>query len=191
MTGGHGVVRPHVPSILSDSPVRTRAPRFPREVDDVTVRLIAGVVLVLAVVALATRQPWLYGVLAVDFVLRAGFGPRRSPIARFVLRLVRPRVAAAPRTTAGVPKRFAATIGAVLTVVAFAAAYGPGWTTLTWAVGAVMVVFPALESLLGICVGCLAFRGLMRIGVVPASICAECADVTRRQRTNAAEPSTA
>jgi len=49
-------------------------------------------------------------------------------------------------------------------------------------IGAVMVVFPALESILGICVGCKAFAVLMRLGVVPDEICLECADISLRQR---------
>ena len=61
-----------------------RISRFPNIVDDVTVRLIAGVVLVLGVLALAAHQWWLYAVLAADFVLRAGWGPSASPVARFV-----------------------------------------------------------------------------------------------------------
>ena len=95
-----------------------RISRFPNIVDDVTVRLIAGVILVLAVVALAAHQWWLYAVLAADFVLRAGWGPSASPIAILVNRWVRPRVSAAPRYTAGPPKRFAAAVGAVFTVAA-------------------------------------------------------------------------
>ncbi len=53
----------------------TANPRFPRVVDDVTVRLIAAVVLVLATAALALSQWWIYALLAVDFTLRAAFGP--------------------------------------------------------------------------------------------------------------------
>ena len=67
-------------------------PRFPRVVDDVTVRLIAAVVLVLAVLALVTHQWWIYAVLALDFTLRAALGPRVSPLAQLVQRAVRPRV---------------------------------------------------------------------------------------------------
>ena len=47
-------------------------------------------------------------------------------------------------------------------------------------IGAIMVVFPALESLAGICVGCIVFGWLMRLGVIPESVCLECADITRR-----------
>lgn len=154
--------------------------RFPRTVDDVTVRLIAAEVLVIAVLAAATQQAWLYGVLAVDFVVRAAFGPVLSPLARLAAVVLRPRVPAAPRPTAGPPKRFAAAIGAVLTVVATVAYYGAGWHALAWVIGAVMIVFPLLESAFGLCVGCIAFSLLMRVGVIPRSVCEECADITQR-----------
>ena len=137
----------------------TASPRFPRVVDDVTVRLIAAVVLVLAITALSLHQWWIYAVLAVDFTLRVAFGPKASPLAQGVQRLVRPRVSAAKRPTAGPPKRFAAGIGAVLTTAA----------AVLWAI-------------LGICVGCKAFAVLMKLGVVPEEICLECADISLRQR---------
>jgi hypothetical protein len=161
-----------------------RISRFPNIVDEVAVRLIAGVVLVLGVVALATQQWWLYLVLAADFVLRAGWGPSASPIAQLVRRWIRPRVSAAPRYTAGPPKRFAAAIGAVLTVTA-SVLWLAGTTVPVVVIGVVMVVFPALESLGGICVGCIAFGWLMRLGVIPESVCLECADISRRSKVGA------
>jgi hypothetical protein len=156
-----------------------RISRFPSIVDDVTVRLVAGVVLVLAVAALATGQWWLYAVLATDFVLRAGWGPSASPVAIIVNRWIRPRVAAGPRYTAGPPKRFAAAIGAVLTAAA-TVLWLAGSTLPVVVIGVVMVIFPALESLAGVCVGCIVFGWLMRLGVIPESVCLECADLSRR-----------
>ena len=153
--------------------------RFPRTVDDVMVRVVAAEVLLLAALALALQQPWLYAVLALDFVLRSVVGPPVSPLARLAA-VVRPRLAAAPRLTAGPPKRFAAAIGAVLTVAATVSWYLAGWPALTWGIGVVMVVFPALEAALGLCVGCLVFSGLMRVGLIPRAVCAECADITLR-----------
>jgi hypothetical protein len=55
------------------------------------------------------------------------------------------------------------------------------------AIGAVMVLFPALESVFGICVGCLLFAGLMRLGVIPEEVCLECADITKRRERLLAE----
>ena len=167
--------------------------RFTAVVDDVTVRLIAAVVLVVGVIALATSQWWLYAVLAVDFSLRAALGPQASPVARLVQRWIRPTVAAPKRPTAGPPKRFAATIGAVMTVAATVlwlvsvttgSSVAAGWVI---GIGAVMVVFPALESIFGICVGCLLFSGLMRVGLVPEEVCLECADITKRRERLLAE----
>lgn len=164
---------------------------YPRIVDEVTVRLVAGVVLLLGAVALLTGSWGLYAVLACDFVLRAAFGPRLSPLAQVVLRFVRQRVPADPRPTAGPPKRFAATIGAVLTTGAAAAGLAHALTGVAWAevtmrvIGVVMVVFPFLEAAFGVCVGCLAFARLMAIGVVPEQICADCADISRRARVAA------
>ena len=161
-------------------------PRFPRVVDDVTVRLIASVVLVLAMVAFALHQWWIYPVLALDFVLRTVLGPRASPIARGVQRFVRPRVRAVKRPTAGPPKRFAAGIGAVLTSVA-AVLWALGLADpVVVTIGLIMVIFPALESIVGLCVGCKLFGILMKLGVVPEEICLECADLSLR-RTPAAD----
>jgi hypothetical protein len=153
--------------------------RFPRVLDDVTVRLVAGEVLLVALIAALTRQPWLFALLAVDFVLRAGLGPKASPLAQLATRAVRPRLGAAPRPTAGPPKRFAATVGAVFST-AIPVTYYLGGHLAAWVLVAVMIVFPALESLLGVCVGCLVFRGLMRLGVIPEEVCLECADISLR-----------
>ena len=160
----------------------TANPRFPRVVDDVTVRLVATIVLVLAIAALALHQWWIYAVLAVDFTLRTAFGPKASPVAQGVQRFVRPRVKAPKRPTAGAPKRFAAGVGAALTAVAATlwvlGVAGPVVVTI----GAVMIVFPALEAVLGLCVGCKVFAALMKLGIVPEGICLECADISLRQR---------
>ena len=162
-------------------------PRFPRVVDDVTVRLIAAVVLVLAVTALALDQWWIYAVLAVDFTLRTAFGPKVSPLAQGVQRFVRPRVKAPARPTAGPPKRFAAGVGAAMTTTA-AILWVLGLAApVVVALGAIMIIFPALEAILGLCVGCRVFAVLMRLGLVPEEICQECADISLRPR-NVPEP---
>ena len=156
-----------------------RISRFPSIVDDVSVRLVAGVVLLLGGLALAAHQWWLYAVLAADFVLRAGWGPAASPVGRLVQRSVRPRVPVPPRHTAGAPKRFAASVGAVVTVAA-TACWLAGADLAVVLLGTVMVVFPALEALAGLCVGCVVFGWLARAGVLPESVCLECADLSRR-----------
>ena len=164
------------------------APRLPSVVDEVTVRLIAGAVLAVGVIALATQQWWLYALLGADFVLRATLGPRHSPLARLVGRWVRPRLRVAARPTAFAPKRFAAAIGAVMTgaitvlwLVGLATgATGPGAAMVVVAV--VMAVFPALEALFGLCVGCKLFGLLGRIGLVDEALCIDCVRPPRPER---------
>lgn len=160
---------------------------FPRVVDDVSVRLIAGVVLVLTVLAIASGAWWLYVPLLLDFALRAAVGPQVSPIAQLVNRVVRPRLSTPKRPTAGPPKRFAATIGAVMSAAVVVLWLTGAAYPLLLALGAVMVVFPALESIFGACVGCLAFGGLMRLGIIPEEVCLECADIGLRRKRLGAE----
>lgn len=153
---------------------------FPRVVDEVTVRLVAAQVLVVTTLAAATGWLWLFALLAVDFTLRVLLGPR-SPLAQVALRVLRPLVPAAPRPTPGPPKRFAATIGAVCSALVVLFAYGLGWTVAAWVVVAMMVVFPFLEAVLGLCVGCKLFALAMRAGLVPEEVCLDCADISRRR----------
>ncbi|GAB4066320.1 hypothetical protein GCM10028777_18620 [Angustibacter speluncae] len=152
---------------------------FPRVVDEVTVRLVAAQVLVVTTLAAATGWLWLFALLAVDFTLRVLLGPR-SPLAQVALRVLRPLVPAAPRPTPGPPKRFAATIGAVCSLLVVLFAYGLGWTVAAWVVVAMMVAFPFLEAVFGLCVGCTVFALAMRAGLVPEEVCLDCADISRR-----------
>ena len=58
--------------------------------------------------------------------------------------------------------------------------YGFGLGTATWVVVSLLAVAAFLESALGLCLGCIAFGFLMRIGVVPEEVCAACADISLR-----------
>jgi hypothetical protein len=49
------------------------------------------------------------------------------------------------------------------------------------------VVAAGLESIFAVCLGCQVFGLLMRTGLVPEEICAECADISLRWRS--AQPS--
>ena len=79
----------------------------------------------------------------------------------------------------GPPKRFAQGIGATLTIVALVA-WVAGAPTVADALVAMLIVAATLESVFGICLGCKAFALLMRAGVIPESVCPECADISAR-----------
>lgn len=161
--------------------------RFPDPVNEVSARLVAAGVIVLAALTLGLHQPWLLVPLAYGFVARVLTGPTLSPLGQLVTRGVTPRLALRPRPVPGPPKRFAQAIGAIVTVTAAVLALGAGLTVPAYALLGVLIVFATLESVFGLCVGCRIFAVLMRTGVIPAAVCERCADITRRpgpQRAN-------
>jgi hypothetical protein len=155
---------------------------FPDPVNELAARTVAGGVLGLASVTLVlsltagTEWLWLSVVLAYGFLARVVTGPTLSPLGQLATRIVAPRLGAA-RPVPGPPKRFAQGIGAVFTtlIVVLTAA---GQYTAADALLAMIIVFAALESMFGLCVGCRVFAALMRAGLIPASSCEACADLT-------------
>jgi hypothetical protein len=150
---------------------------FPDPVDEVSARLVAGGVVALSVAAIALDQPWLTAVIAYGFVARVLSGPTLSPLGRLVTRVVRPRLAVAPRPVPGPPKRFAQAIGAAFSLTAAVLALGFGMTGAAWVVLGLLAVAASLEAFLGFCLGCQAFALLMRAGVIPAEVCERCTDL--------------
>jgi hypothetical protein len=152
---------------------------FPDPVDEVSARLVAGGVVLMAVGVLL-GQEWLLLVLAYGFLARVLTGPRLSPLGLLVTRVVRPRLRVSPRPVPGPPKRFAQGIGAVVTVVAALSWFGFGWHGFALVLAGLMVLFALLESALGFCVGCRLFALLIKLGVVPEQACLDCADIELR-----------
>jgi hypothetical protein len=156
-------------------------PSFPNPIDEVSARLVAAGVLVLATSFAVTAWTPLVAVLAYGFVARVLAGPRLSPLGLLVTRAVRPRLPLASRPVPGPPKRFAQGIGALLSTLALVLALA-GAGTGARVVVALIIAAAALESLAGFCVGCAIFGFLMRRGIVPESVCEACNDITLRQR---------
>jgi hypothetical protein len=154
-------------------------PSFPRVVNEKAARTVAGGVALTAIVVLATGWHWVLLPLAYGFWARVLYGPRFSPLAQLATRVVAPRLGA-PVDVPGPPKRFAQAIGAALTTAAAAGALVLDLPALTTALLAALVVAAGLESVAGLCLGCKAFALLMRAGVVPETVCLECADLSRR-----------
>jgi Domain of unknown function (DUF4395) len=155
---------------------------FPDPVNEVSARLVAGGVVLMALVIVVARQPWLIAPLAFGFVARVSTGPTLSPLGQLVTRVITPRLAIAPRPVPGPPKRFAQGIGATLSIAAVVAHFGFGVTGAATLLVVLILVAASLEAFAGICLGCLIFAQLMRVGLVPASVCESCADISGRLR---------
>jgi Domain of unknown function (DUF4395) len=150
---------------------------FPNPVNEVSARLVAGGVVLLAVAALVSGEGWLVAGIAYGFVARVLAGPTLSPLGQLVTRVATPRLNAPPRWVPGPPKRFAQGIGAVLTVAAAVLALGFDERTAVDALLVLVIAAATLESVFAFCVGCKIFAVLMRAGIIPPEVCESCNDI--------------
>jgi hypothetical protein len=157
---------------------------FPNPVNEKAARVVAGVVLATVLVILATSAYWLLIPLAYGFWARVLTGPTLSPLGWSAQNLIAPRLGE-KKPVPGPPKRFAQGMGAVMASAALVLALIVGDDTAADAMLGVFVVAAGLEAIFAVCLGCQVFGGLMRIGLIPASVCEECADVGRRLRAAA------
>lgn len=172
------------------APDRPRLFSFPDPVNEVSARLVAGGVVLMAVAAIVADQRWLTLVLAYGFVARVLTGPTLSPLGQLVTRVITPRLPLAPRLVPGPPKRFAQGIGAAFTVTAALLTFGfDAWGAAQVVLG-LLVVAASLESFAGFCLGCKVFALLMKAGVIPESVCQRCNDIWAGQPV-AAQPASA
>lgn len=152
---------------------------FPNPVNEKAARAVAGGALILAILTLVTQWYWLLIPLAYGFVARVLTGPTLSPLGQLATRVLAPRLGP-PKLVPGPPKRFAQGMGATITVAAVVLYFGFGLTAVMLVLVALIVVAAALESVLAFCMGCTIFAWLMRLGVIPASVCEECSNLTQR-----------
>jgi hypothetical protein len=152
---------------------------FPHPVNEKAARTVAAVVFVVSLVALLTSTYWLLIPLAYGFWARVLTGPKLSPVGRFATQVAAPRLGE-PKYVSGPPKRFAQGMGAAITTAALVAWAAFGATTVADVLLAAMVLASGLESIFALCIGCKIFGLLMRAGVIPDEVCAECADIWSR-----------
>ena len=152
---------------------------FPNPVNEVATRTVAGGVLVLAFVTLATQSPWVLAVIVAGFWARVLTGPTLSPLGRLATQVVAPRIGHA-KYVPGPPKRFAQAIGAAFTTGALIA-YLLGAPVVAWILVAFIIFAATLESVFAICLGCIAFGRLMQAGIIPETVCEACNDLSLRR----------
>ena len=124
------------------------------------------------------QTPWLLWLLALGFLARVASGPRFSLFGQLATKVIAPRIGPA-KLVPGPPKRFAQAIGATLSVGALIAFY-LGAPTLSWVLVGLIIVAAVLESVFGICLGCIIFGRLQAIGLIPASVCEACNNIQLR-----------
>jgi hypothetical protein len=154
---------------------------FPRTVNDKAARAVAAGVVALAVATAATGWFWLTVPLAYGFWARVLTGPRLSPLGQLATRVIAPRLGE-PKTVPGPPKRFAQAMGVGFSTTALVLGLVLGLETAATVVLVALAVAASLEAFAGLCLGCEIFRLGMRTGIVPETVCVQCADIWARSR---------
>jgi hypothetical protein len=152
---------------------------FPNPANETSARLVAAGVVLISTTFLLTNSTFVLVALAYGFAARVAAGPTFSPLALFVTRVVTPKLNFNHKFVPGPPKRFAQTIGLVFSSSALLLAL------LDFSLAAKLVIagliFAALlESVFAICLGCIAFSYLMKLGAIPESVCESCNDISLR-----------
>ena len=152
---------------------------FPNPVNDAAARTVALGVVAMATAALVFNQPWILVPLTYGFLARVLAGPKISPLGTFAVKFAAPRLLAWEKMVAGPPKRFAQAIGLAFSASASIVYLTAGWSAARWIL-LPLVAAAALEGFVGYCLGCAIFAQLMKLGVIPEEVCADCADISRR-----------
>jgi hypothetical protein len=155
---------------------------FPNPVNDAAARTVALGVFIMAVVAFFTNTAWLLIPLTYGFAARVATGPTMSPLGQFAVRVTGPRITAWQKFVPGPPKRFAQAIGLVFSASATIVWLSVGWSSAKWIL-LPLIGGATLEGFFGYCVGCTIFGWLIRGGLIPESICAECGDLSSHYAT--------
>ena len=159
----------------------TKLLNFPSEVNDTSARIVASGAVLMAAGYAVSGWSWILIPLTYGFTARVLSGPTFSPLARLATQVITPRLQGPHRIVPGPPKRFAQGIGALFSITASALYLFDLGTASRWVAAA--LAGPAfLEAAFGFCVGCKMFAGLMKIGVIPESVCVECSDISSRLR---------
>ncbi|MEU6251023.1 DUF4395 domain-containing protein [Glycomyces sp. NPDC047010] len=157
---------------------------FPNPVNEVAARLVAGGVVLMSLAALAFQAEWLVVVIAAGFIARAATGPKLSVLGQLVTRVIVPRLPLAPKPVPGPPKRFAQAIGVAFSVTSALLLLVFDADLAGWIVLAALTAAATLESAFGFCLGCKIFALLTRAGLIPATVCEACNDITARTEAN-------
>ena len=144
---------------------------FPELINEVAARLVAIGVLVLSSVVLfllIDKNNYVLiflSILIYGFLARVSSGPKISPLALFVTKLIVPRLNFKEKLVPGPPKRFAQGIGLIFSLFT-AITFVVNLNSISILLISILILFAALEAFIGFCAGCKVFKLLMNIGSV-------------------------
>ena len=154
---------------------------FPELINEVSARLVAIGVLALSFVVLyllLDKNNYVLiflSILIYGFLARVSSGPKISPLALFVTKLLVPRLNFKEKLVPGPPKRFAQGIGLIFSLFT-AITFLINLNSISIILISTLILFAALEAFIGFCAGCKVFKLLMNIGLIPNDVCEKCSN---------------
>ena len=147
---------------------------FPNPVNDYAARAVAAIVIILVVLFEITANEFLLLFITYGFLARVLTGPTLSPVGLLATKIIVPALGSPSKLVPGPPKRFAQFIGLLISLLATIAIFVFDSPTSARYLMAVICFFASLESILGFCAGCFVFGWLMKLNLIPASVCESC-----------------
>ena len=152
---------------------------FPHPVNETSARIVAAGVVVMGAAYALSGAAWILIPLVYGFLARVTTGPAFSPLAALATRVITPRINTEHRLVAGPPKRFAQFVGFIFSGAA-AVLWLLDFDAASRLVAAALVAAALLESAFAVCLGCIMFGWLMKMGVIPQRVCEECNNLQLR-----------
>jgi hypothetical protein len=157
---------------------------FPHPVNETSARIVAAGAVAMSAAFAITGVAWILIPLTYGFLARVATGPALSPLGLLATKVITPRINVQHRLVAGPPKRFAQFIGLL-----FSSTASVLWLldlgTAARIVAAMLAAAAFLESAFALCLGCIMFGWLIRLGVIPERVCEQCNNLNLRTTTSA------
>ena len=153
---------------------------FPELINEPAARLVASGVLLMSLlsiclISLEANFAWIILlIMTYGFLARVSSGPKISPLALLVTKVLVPKFNMDEKLVPGPPKRFAQSIGLIFSTSIF----------ILWLINfhvvsifllSILSIFAFLESALGYCFACKVFKILISVGLIPEEVCERCA----------------
>ena len=153
---------------------------FPELINEPAARLVASGVLLMSLlsiclISLEANFAWIVLlIMTYGFLARVSSGPKISPLALLVTKVLVPKFNMDEKLVPGPPKRFAQSIGLIFSTSIF----------ILWLINfhvvsifllSILSIFAFLESALGYCFACKVFKILISVGLIPEEVCERCA----------------
>ncbi len=134
------------------------------KVNEPTVRTVAGLAAIIAIVGIVTQSFIPFAFLAYDFFVR-GFLNREGSLLRWLAIKIVDVLDFEPKLIDGAPKRFAAKVGFVFSITLSVLSLFHLPITI-YSVGAILLICAILESVFAYCVGCEVYSLGQKFGVL-------------------------